>query len=66
MAGLRTLETLIVLDNCEHVIEAAARLSDAILRSCPRVVVLATSREPLRVDGERGRAPPAAGGARRR
>ena len=43
---------LVVLDNCEHVIAAAAIAADRILRSCPRVKVLATSREPLGVDGE--------------
>jgi predicted ATPase/DNA-binding CsgD family transcriptional regulator len=44
---------LLVLDNCEHVIGACAKLADTLLRSCPGVVVLATSREPLGVDGER-------------
>jgi non-specific serine/threonine protein kinase len=45
-------ELLLVLDNCEHLVEACARLADAFLRSCPRVVILATSREPLRLAGE--------------
>ena len=44
---------LVLLDNCEHVIGACARLADALLRSCPNVTLLATSREPLSVDGER-------------
>ncbi|MGQ4360724.1 AfsR/SARP family transcriptional regulator [Streptomyces sp. SAS_272] len=44
---------LIVLDNCEHVVEAAARLVEELLARCPRVTVLATSREPLGVPGER-------------
>lgn len=44
---------LLVLDNCEHVLEAAAELVAALLRSCPRVQVLATSRESLGVPGER-------------
>ncbi|HEY4410720.1 MAG TPA: LuxR C-terminal-related transcriptional regulator [Acidimicrobiia bacterium] len=44
---------LLVADNCEHVLEPAARLLDAILRSCPDVTMLATSREPLGVPGER-------------
>jgi predicted ATPase/DNA-binding CsgD family transcriptional regulator len=44
--------TLLVLDNCEHVVDAAADLTDAILRRCRGVTVLATSRTPLRVDGE--------------
>ncbi|HZF88776.1 BTAD domain-containing putative transcriptional regulator [Streptomyces sp.] len=43
---------LIVLDNCEHVVEAAARLVAELLERCPRVTVLATSREPLGVPGE--------------
>jgi predicted ATPase/DNA-binding SARP family transcriptional activator len=43
---------LLVLDNCEHLLEACARLVAALLRTCPDVVVLATSREPLRVGGE--------------
>ena len=43
---------LIVLDNCEHLIGTCAKLVDALLRSCPKVVVLATSREPLGIDGE--------------
>ncbi|MFF0062341.1 BTAD domain-containing putative transcriptional regulator [Streptomyces sp. NPDC005279] len=43
---------LLVLDNCEHVIDAAARLAEAVLTGCPGVRVLATSREPLGVPGE--------------
>jgi predicted ATPase/DNA-binding SARP family transcriptional activator len=43
---------LLVLDNCEHLLDASARLAAALLRACPDVVVLATSREPLRVGGE--------------
>lgn len=45
-------DLLLVLDNCEHVIGAAARITDALLSACPRLKVLATSREALRVDGE--------------
>jgi predicted ATPase/DNA-binding SARP family transcriptional activator/DNA-binding CsgD family transcriptional regulator len=45
-------ELLLVLDNCEHLVEAAAQLVDALLNSCPRLRVLATSREPLGVGGE--------------
>jgi predicted ATPase/DNA-binding CsgD family transcriptional regulator len=44
---------LVVLDNCEHVIGACAKLADALLRGCPDLALLATSREPLGVDGER-------------
>jgi predicted ATPase/DNA-binding SARP family transcriptional activator len=43
---------LLVLDNCEHVIESSARLADVVLAGCPGVRVLATSREPLGVVGE--------------
>jgi len=44
---------LVVLDNCEHVIGACAKLADALLRGCPNLALLATSREPLGIDGER-------------
>jgi predicted ATPase/DNA-binding winged helix-turn-helix (wHTH) protein len=43
---------LLILDNCEHVIEPAARLVERLLGSAPHVRVLATSREPLRIRGE--------------
>ncbi|QLJ00715.1 winged helix-turn-helix domain-containing protein [Streptomyces sp. NEAU-sy36] len=43
---------LIVLDNCEHVVDAAARLAERLLERCPGLTVLATSREPLGVPGE--------------
>lgn len=49
-AGDRYL--LLVLDNAEHVLDAAAKLADAIVRSCPRVCLLVTSREPLGIAGE--------------
>jgi predicted ATPase len=42
----------VVLDNCEHLLEACARLADALLRACPHVTVLATSREGLGIAGE--------------
>ncbi|WP_277036701.1 BTAD domain-containing putative transcriptional regulator [Actinacidiphila oryziradicis] len=45
-------ELLLVLDNCEHVVGAAAALAEQLLRHCPGVAVLATSREPLGVPGE--------------
>jgi len=44
---------LLVLDNCEHVIEAAAMMAEALARANPTVNVIATSREPLRAEGER-------------
>ncbi|QQC88993.1 AfsR/SARP family transcriptional regulator [Streptomyces alfalfae] len=43
---------LIILDNCEHVVESAARLADELLARCPDLRILATSREPLGVPGE--------------
>ena len=49
---------LLVLDNCEHIVEAAARLVDTLLASCPNLKVLATSREPLVLPGEVNRAVP--------
>ncbi|MET9253877.1 BTAD domain-containing putative transcriptional regulator [Streptomyces sp. NPDC003717] len=45
-------DLLLVLDNCEHVIDAAARLAETLLTRCPGLTVLATSREPLGVPGE--------------
>jgi predicted ATPase/DNA-binding SARP family transcriptional activator len=51
-SALGTRRVLVVLDNCEHVIEAAARMAEALLRANPHVRVMATSREPLRAPGE--------------
>ena len=45
-------QVLLVLDNCEHLIDACAALVDALLRGCPDLHVLATSREPLGIVGE--------------
>ena len=60
--GKRALDTLvsvlapqnrlIILDNCEHVIDGAAAVADALLRNCPDITLLTTSREPLRIEGE--------------
>ena len=50
--ALRAQELVLVLDNCEHVLEAASPLVARVLRWCPRVRVLATSREPLGLPGE--------------
>jgi len=47
IAALGDKQMLLVLDNCEHVIEAAAALAAELLRSAPGVRILATSREPL-------------------
>jgi predicted ATPase/DNA-binding SARP family transcriptional activator len=51
-AALGAKRLLLVLDNCEHVIEAAARMAEAVLRAAPHARVVATSREPLRAPGE--------------
>jgi predicted ATPase/DNA-binding SARP family transcriptional activator len=45
-------DALLVLDNCEHLLPGLAGFTETLLRSCPRVRVLATSREPLRIPGE--------------
>jgi non-specific serine/threonine protein kinase len=50
---LRDEHLLLLLDNCEHLLNACAALTEAILRSCSRITILATSREPLGVGGER-------------
>jgi len=52
IALLRSRDMLIVLDNCEHVIDAAALLAESIVQGGARLRVLATSREPIRVSGE--------------
>jgi predicted ATPase/DNA-binding XRE family transcriptional regulator len=49
---LRSKQILIVIDNCEHMISAAAQFTEKLLRSCAHVRILATSREPLQVPGE--------------
>ena len=53
MDFLRSKRLLLVLDNCEHVIDAVAVLVDTLARRCRDVTVLATSREPLGVEAER-------------
>jgi non-specific serine/threonine protein kinase len=50
--ALRPRRLLLLLDNCEHLVAACAELADALLRACPRIGILATSREPLRIYGE--------------
>ena len=50
--ALTPQDVLIVLDNCEHLIGGCAKTADAIMRRCPRVRLLATSREPLGISGE--------------
>lgn len=49
---LHAKKLLLILDNCEHVVEGAATLSSAILRECAGVRILATSRQPLGISGE--------------
>ncbi len=50
--ALALQDVLIVVDNCEHLIAGCAKTADAIVRRCPRVRLLATSREPLGIGGE--------------
>jgi predicted ATPase/DNA-binding SARP family transcriptional activator len=49
---LKPRRALLALDNCEHLVDACARLCDALLGTCPHIRLLATSREPLHVAGE--------------
>jgi predicted ATPase/DNA-binding SARP family transcriptional activator len=51
-AALADRGEVLVLDNCEHVIEAAAALAGRVLAACPRMRIVATSRQPLRIEGE--------------
>lgn len=50
---LQTRQTLLILDNCEHLLNACAEFASALLRTCRHVTVLATSREALSLPGER-------------
>jgi predicted ATPase len=60
---LRSRDMLLILDNCEHLIGACAELAEALLRECPHLCVLATSREALGIPGEMAwRVPPLATG----
>lgn len=49
---LKEKQLLLLLDNCEHVLEDCARMADFLLRACPKLKILASSREALGVDGE--------------
>jgi predicted ATPase/class 3 adenylate cyclase len=51
-AHLKPLKTLLILDNCEHLVAACADLANALLRAAPNVRIIATTREVLRVPGE--------------
>jgi predicted ATPase/DNA-binding SARP family transcriptional activator len=52
VGALSARQALLVLDNCEHLLDAAAVLADQVLAACPQVRILATSREPLNITGE--------------
>jgi predicted ATPase/DNA-binding SARP family transcriptional activator len=52
LARLRDREAVVILDNCEHVLDSAAAVAGAVLGACPDVRLIATSREPLTIDGE--------------
>src|SRR6202171_340284 len=51
-AAIGGKKLLLVLDNCEHVVDSVASLAETVVRMCPRTTVLATSQEPLRIEGE--------------
>lgn len=51
--ALRDTDLLLVLDNCEHIVAECAAFADGLLRDCPRIRILATSREALGITGER-------------
>lgn len=52
LADLAERRLLLVLDNCEHLVEACAKLTDLLLSGCPQLSIVATSREPLAIAGE--------------
>lgn len=52
IASFRDRDVLVILDNCEQVIDGVAAIADQLVRGCPGVIVLATSREPLAIEGE--------------
>lgn len=52
LVGLAATRRLLVMDNCEHVVDAAAEVAECLLAGCPGLSILATSREPLDVAGE--------------
>lgn len=49
---LKDRDLLLILDNCEHVVAACARLAETLLRSCPKLRIMASSREPMSIAGE--------------
>ena len=52
LAALRPAPIVILIDNCEHIVRIVAEAAETLLRTCPEVVLFATSREPLRAPGE--------------
>ncbi|HET6316683.1 MAG TPA: helix-turn-helix domain-containing protein, partial [Chloroflexota bacterium] len=52
ISALASRHVLLVMDNCEHLVAAAANVADCLLRACPRLRILVTSREPLGAEGE--------------
>lgn len=52
VAALSNKEAMLILDNCEHIIDETASLAETLARSCPNLTILATSREPLDIEGE--------------
>ena len=51
-SALKDKQLLLIIDNCEHVVAEAARVTEALIRNCPRVSILASSRERLAIQGE--------------
>ena len=51
-SALGSKAALLILDNCEHLLDAVARLAQMLSERCPNLVILSTSREPLDIDGE--------------
>lgn len=52
LASLKSERALVVLENCEHLIDACARFAESLLQAAPDIVILATSQEPFRIAGE--------------
>ncbi|MDQ6930471.1 MAG: helix-turn-helix domain-containing protein [Candidatus Eremiobacteraeota bacterium] len=52
LEALRTKRILLILDNCEHLIDACARIAERMLQECADITIVATTREALRIDGE--------------
>ena len=66
IAACKARQLLVILDNCEQVIGDAANVADQLVRGCPGMIILATSREPLGIDGEHLSRPPAVRPTRQR